>query len=304
MIKIDMKSKLGFLLTLIALLVLGFAVARFIKGRSPKEGELRVDSAPTVSVFLDNQHLGRTPFRSKVAAGEHTVKLVTDSATSPIAGWQGKVVIGSSLLTFINASLAESEFASAVDILWLEKISGKHSELSVITNPDGATVHIDDQTKGSTPLNLQDISMGDHNMTVTSPGFTTRTVKIKTAAGYKLIASLKLALFDGMTAEEATASATPSAQVKGMPTPTRKESASQKKTPAKPYAEIKETPIGYLRVRMEPTTTATIAGQVKPGEQYTILETEEDSKGTTWYEIVFDGTTKGWISSQYAEKVE
>ncbi|MBU1473089.1 PEGA domain-containing protein [Patescibacteria group bacterium] len=300
-----MKSKLGFLLTLIVLIGLGFAVVRLMKGRSPKEGELRVDSAPTVSVFLDNQHLGRTPFRSKVAAGEHTVKLVTDSATAPIAGWQGKVVISTSLLTFINASLAESEFASAVDILWLEKISGKHSELSVITNPDGATVHIDDQTKGSTPLNLQDISVGDHNMTVTSPGFATRTVKIKTAAGYKLIASLKLALFDGMTAEEATASATPSAQIKGTPKPTAKQEASQRQNPPpKPYAVIKETPIGYLRVRMEPTTVATIAGQVKPGEQYTILETKEDVKGTPWYQVVFDGTNKGWISSQYAEKVE
>lgn len=297
-----MKRKaVFFVILLIILLVIG-GIIKLITSRSPKEGELRVESTPTVSIFLDNKHIGRTPYKEKVQAGEYTIRLVSESTTGDVAPYQEKISVGANLLTYVNAVLSESELSSAVDILWLEKGVSSKPELSVITNPDGASVVVDDMTKGMTPITLQDLPAGDHTLTVTSPGFLTRTMKIKLTAGYKLIASMKLALSATGAADTATAS--PSA-IDTTPTPTLKAGtktatgSATTQTPAKPYVVIKDTPTGFLRVRMEPSTSATEAGRVNPGEKYHLFDEQ-----SSWYQIAFDGTNKGWISGQYAEKVQ
>mgnify|MGYP001613560994 CR=1 FL=1 len=301
-----MKRKLLFLLGIFLLLIVIGGFIKLLSSRSPKEGELRVESTPIVGVFLDNKHLGRSPLKEKLKTGEYTLRLVPESATSELAPWQGKISVGANLLTYVNAVLSDSELSSAVDILWLEKSVAKKPELSVITNPDGATVVVDDTTRGVTPLTMQDIDVGEHSLTIASPGFLTRTMKIKLTTGFKLIANLKLALSTiGGQPEEASVSA----EVSRTPTPTTKPGTTKSPTPTgattttsdpkKPYALILDTPTGFLRVRMEPSTAATEAGRVKPGEKYHI---SDEKSG--WYEISYDGTNDGWISGQYADKVE
>lgn len=297
-----MKRKVVFFGVLLLILLAIGGTIKLITSQSPKEGELRVESTPTVSVFLDNKHIGRSPYREKVAAGEYTIRLVPESTTGDIAPWQAKISVGPNLLTYVNAVLSESELSSAVDVLWLEKSVASKPELSVITNPDGASVVIDDVTKGITPITIQDLAVGDHTLTVTSPGFLTRTMKIKLTEGFKLIASLKLAL---STTGVSDTSATPSAGTSITPTPTLKAgtktatSSASTQTPPAPYATILDTPTGFLRVRMEPSTSATEAGRVNPGDKYHIFDEQ-----TGWFQISYDGTNKGWISSQYATKVQ
>lgn len=294
-----MKRKVIFFGVIIVILLVIGGTIKLIGTRSPKEGELRVESNPTVSIFLDNKHIGRSPYREKVKAGEYTIRLVPESTIGDIAPWQAKISVGANLLTFVNAILSESELASAVDVLWLEKSVAAKPELSVITNPDGASVVIDDATKGITPITISDLAVGDHNLTVTSPGFLTRTMKIKLTSGYKLIASLKLALSATGTSSD-TSGASQSA-ILTTPTPTLKAgtktatSSASTQTPPKPYVVIKDTPTGFLRVRMEPSTSATEAGRVNPGEMYHIF-----SEQSSWYQISYDGTNKGWISGTYA----
>lgn len=291
-----MKRKFGFFVILIVILLVIGGVIKLIVSRTPKEGELRVEASPNVSVFLDNKLLGRTPLREKVTAGEYTVRLVAESTTSEIPPWQSKITVGANLLTFINAVLSESELSSAVDVLWLEKSVAGKPELSVVTNPDGASVVLDDVTKGITPITVSDIPSGDHTLTVTSPGFLTRTMKVKLTTGFKLIASMKLALSAGGVPQPETTPA-----VGTTPTPSLKpgSTATSSATPQKPYAVIKDTPTGFLRVRMEPSTSATEAARVNPGEKYHIF-----SEQNSWYQISYDGTNKGWVSGQYADKVE
>lgn len=301
MISITMTRKLGFLVVLLGLVAAVIGLVKIWNGRTAKQGELRVESVPGASVFLDNKHMGRTPFRDKVQVGQYTIKIVPESGAQQVASWQGSITVGPTLLTYVNANLSESELASAVDVLWLEKISSKNVELSVTTNPDGATVLVDDQTKGVTPLSTTDMTPGDHVVTVTSPGFLNRTLKIKATAGYRVIANSKLALSAGSATPVASASPTPTGQPVSRVTPTVAPSAPD---PIKPFVIIKDTPTGFLRVRMEPTTGATEAAQVKPGEKYTILDNQKDAKGNTWYQIKYDSTNAGWISGQYAEKVE
>lgn len=294
----SMKRKVIFFVILLVILIGIGGTMKFVASRSPKEGELRVESTPSVSIFLDNKHVGRTPYREKIQAGEYAIRLVPESATANIAPWQGKISVGTSLLTYINAILSESELSSAVDLLWLEKSVSNKPELSVITNPDGASVVVDDVTKGLTPLTMQDLEVGDHALTVTSPGFLTRTMKIKLTSGYKLIASLKLAL-SATGASDVQDTTLPDENTTPTPVAKAASSASASASVQRPYITIDDTPTGFLRVRMEPTTSATEAGKVKPGETYHIFN-EQDG----WYQIAYDAANKGWVSGQYATKTE
>jgi hypothetical protein len=299
-----MKQKLFFLLGFVALVLVVVGTIRMIAGRGPKDGELKVDSQPSAAVFLNDKHIGRTPYKEKTAAGEYTVKIVPEGGVTQLASWEGKITIGQNLLTYVNADLTESELSSAIDVLWLEKITSNQSELVVTSNPDGASVLLDDETKGVAPLTIPAVSAGDHTLTVTSPGFVTRTIKIKTTAGYRLLGSIKLALFAGATptpeaSPSPTISGTPKVTPTGSPKVTPTKSASTVADPPKPFVIIKETPTGFLRVRMEPSTSASEAGRVNPGEKYTIFDTSG-----SWYQIKYNGTNEGWISGQYAEKVE
>jgi hypothetical protein len=247
---------------------------------------------------LDNKNIGRAPFRDKVTSGSYTVKLVPDSATAQISGWEGNIVVGPNLLTYVNADLSGSELSTAVDILWLEKISSKQSELSVTTSPDGATVSVDDITRGVTPISISDITPGDHTVTVSSVGFLSRTLKIRTTPGYKLITTMKLGLSSGGQIPVASVTATLAPTGKVPPTPKTATSSAQP-NPAKPYLVVKDTPTGFLRVRMEPATSATEAARVNPGDKFHI----EDSQNG-WYQIKYSGTNTGWVSGTYVDKIE
>jgi hypothetical protein len=298
-----MKRKIVFILVLLGLVALVAVVVELLTNRGPKQGELRVNSNPDATIFLDNKNIGRTPFPSeKYNAGSYTIKLVPDSTTTQLAPWEGQIVVGQGLLTYVNADLTESELSNAVDVLWLEKISSNQSELSVTTNPDGASLLVDDVTRGVTPISISDITPGDHAVTVSSVGFLTRTLKIRTTPGYKLIASMKLGLSSGTQIPEASPTATPAPAGKVTPVPKTATSSAQP-NPDKPYLVVKDTPTGFLRVRMEPGTNATESARVNPGDKFTILDTQIIS-ATDWYQIRYDGTNTGWVSGQYVDKVE
>lgn len=294
--RVVMKQKLGFLLALGGILLVVIGGLKFIGSRGTKQGVLKVNSSSTASIFLSNKHLGQTPYEEKVDVGDFSLKLVPESTVTPLATWEGSIKVAPSLLTYVNATLSESEFTSAIDVLWLEKISSKVSEVAITTNPDGATVALDGEMKGITPLSLTTVSPGEHTLTMTSPGFATRTVKLKANAGYKVNAIIKLAL---SPSSEVQPTATTTATTTGGPTPTPTKATSSTTNPPKPYAVIKDTPTGFLRVRLEPSTSSTEAARVNPGDKFTIFDEK-----TGWFQIKYEGTNKGWISSQYAEKVE
>jgi hypothetical protein len=197
---------------------------------------------------------------------------------------------------------------------------------------------IDDESKGITPLSLSDVSPGDHTLLVSSPGFDPRTIKIKITAGYKLTSSLSLALSPGQmlvnTPEEkeatpsTTIATTPSPTPKGAtptitktptPTPTVSKKTTPSPTPTKKLTttltsaptssssvkkvQIKETPTGFLRVRQDASTSSAEVGRVKPGEQYAVLDSKT-AGGVLWYKITYTETQDGWVSGEYAVKVE
>lgn len=298
-----MKQKIGFLIGIVLLFVAVGVIITAIRSRSPKQGELKIESQPSASVFLDDKHIGRTPIGKtsyKVNAGDYTLKITPDTEGVTLANFQEKIKISPNTLTYIDVSLSDSDLTTSSYVLWLEKMTGKKSELSVITTPDGANILLDDEPKGVSPMIVSDLTPGDHTLSVVSRGFITRTIKIKLNAGYRLIASIKLALGPGgaiVSEQTATPSGKPSSTTPtGSPKPTPKSISAD---PTKPYALIKDTPTGFLRVRSDAATSAGELARVKPGEKYSILDEKTD-----WFKIQLEATKSGWISSQYAQKVE
>lgn len=300
-----MKQKIGFLIAIVLLFIIVGIIITVIRSRSPKQGELKVESRPSASAFLNDKHIGRTPVGKtsyNVEAGEYTLKLTPDTGSQSLVPFQEKIKISPNTITYVDVSLSDSDLMTSSYVLWLEKMTGKKAELSVITTPDGANILLDDEPKGVSPLIISDLTPGEHILFIVSRGFIDRTIRIKLNAGYRLMASVKLALDPLGTGASSGQTATESAQPspKGTPTSTPKLSVTpQTSNISKPYVLIKDTPVGFLRVRTEGTTTSAELTRVKPGETYGLL----DEKGD-WYKIQLEATKSGWISSQYAQKVE
>ncbi|TSC54516.1 MAG: Uncharacterized protein LiPW31_52 [Microgenomates group bacterium LiPW_31] len=286
----------------LALILIGLIVKNKFFGR-PGPGALQISTTPKATVFIDGTQVGVTPFfDDKLKSGEHTVKLVPEATTDSLVSWEGKVNLTPGILTAINRNFATSEAFSSGEIIWLEKISSRDkSSLSVISTPDQAVVKVDSEPKGFSPVLVENLSPGSHQLIVGTPGYEERTISAKTVAGYKLIVNVQLAQkIEGI--EEAT----PSAETTS-PTPSPKATPSPKTTPKptvtppeKPYVLIKETPTGWLRVRMEPSASATEAAKVNPGEMFPYLNEEKSG----WYKIEYEEGKEGWVSGVYVELVK
>lgn len=282
-----MTRNLTLLILAIVILLAVFFAGRFILSRQsgPNAG-LKVTSLPTASIFIDSRNIGRTPFEDKLEPGEYTLKLIPEGSAEKAVTWQGKIKLTTSLLTYINRELGSSDLTSAGEILTLEKSQSRNIEITVLTTPAGATVKLDNVMQGTSPLTLKKVEPGDHTLEITAPGFIGRPLRIRTSSGYNLLANVQLAL----GREEA---ATPSGEV----APTRAPGATG--TPEKTSIIILETPTGFLRVRERPSTGAKEIGRAKPEQTFPLVEEQGG-----WYKIQFTSNQQGWVSSNYAKKVE
>lgn len=272
----------------------------FLSGCSLKKtpAALQINATPVVAnVFIDGKLLGKTPYQgSDWKESEVAVKLIPDSTTTPLASWEGKIKLTSGVLTLIERDFAVTENESSVEILTLEKIKDKKiSSLSVISDPDGSLITIDGEAKGFTPLLIDQIGVGDHQITIAKEGYVEKTVKAKTIAGFKLIVNVKLA--QKPESQTATASGTPMPTPKvGKVTPTTAPRVTS--LPGQKQVLIKDTPTGWLRVRMEPSTTATEAAKVNPGEKFPLIDEQSG-----WLKIEYEIGKEGWVAGQYATKI-
>jgi len=289
-----MKSKLIVLLMLI-LLFTGFVVVKyFVMDKQNAYGKLKIISSPTASIFINNMVIGKTPFEEKYKAGEYLLKLIPEGSATETASWNGKINVYKNALTYVNRELGSSDIFSAGEIFTTEKMkeppkNSNYGEIYVETEPQGAIVTLDNDEKGIAPLVLQDVTRGDHELSVFMPGFFRRTQKINVDSGYRVNASFKLALDQSQKQL---------AQVE-------KESTASAKS-AKTFVTINNNPQGWLRVREDASINATEEAKVKVGEKYEFLEEKEG-----WYKIKFndnkDGLvegnfTVGWVSKEYASK--
>lgn len=263
----------------VLLLGIGFFIKVFVlDGRGV--AALQVQSFPKADVFLDGNKAGQTPFKDeKLKPGEYSLKIAADSLE-----WSAKIKLYSDTITFVNRDLADPVENSGGEILTLEKLTdGKISEITVVSEPNGAIVKVDGKSAGTAPLTVSDVTPGDHEVGLSYPGYRDRFFRGRAVAGYRLNAAVQL----GKLAEDTTV-LTP------VPKP-----ATVSATIVKPYVTIKETPTGWLRVRFSPSTSATESGRVNPGDKFPLL-----SEQTGWVKIKLQNLTEGWVSDSYVEKVK
>lgn len=310
----DMKKKLGLLFVMLALFAGFIGVKFFFLDKQSTDGVLKVLSSPTTSIFINNNAIGKTPYEDKLKEGEYLLKLIPEGTATETASWQGKILISRNALTFVDRELGTSDLSSAGVIFNVTKMttkpqSGDQGEISVESDPDGAIVSLDNDEKGIAPLVLSNIPKGDHELSVSTPGFFRRSQKVNVEAGFRINAQFKLAQDPAFKKVEepspqASISATPAptgAKVtvtpkvtptgKVTPTPTGSKSGSVGST-----IVIADTPTGWLRVRTEPSVNASESAKVNPGESYKVLEEQSG-----WYKINYKGTSSGWISAQYTK---
>ncbi|MBU0619332.1 PEGA domain-containing protein [Patescibacteria group bacterium] len=276
---------------------------------------LQVTTTPQATVFIDGEHRGTTPFfNEELKPGEYTLKLVPESGEVLLSPWESRVSLSKSVLTVVNRTFGASEDESAGEMLTLEATSNKkQAEIVLVSRPDGAVVSLDGEPRGFAPMNLSDITEGDHFIIVSLPGYQEREIKAKTIMGYRLVISVQLGIEpvpemaeDGEatpSAEEATPSAKTTITI--TPSPTPKTSAEITDELERPFVEIDSPDIGWVRVRKNPCIAdgdpeCEEIAKANHGERYQLLDTDEAG----WYQIQYDISTQGWISGRYAEKYE
>ncbi len=288
-----MRKKLILFIVLLILFGAFIGVRYIILDAQNASGRVKILSSPSAGVFIDNVAVGKTPLEAKYKVGEFLLKLIPEGDATATASWQGKIKVYKNSLTYVNRELGSSDITSAGETFTANKMdkspsNPNYGEVYVETDPNGAIVYLDNDEKGVAPLILGDVLKGDHELSVFMPGFFRRTQKINVDAGYRVNASFKLSIDQSQQKPTDT------------PTPVQA-TASAKVAPGSTGVNkiiIKETPLGYLRVREEPTLNASVSGQVNPGEQFDILDEKEG-----WYKIKFTGK-EGWVSSQYSEKAK
>jgi len=278
-------KKILFIITPILLAIVIFVVIFIVVNKNTGKGALQVTSFPISKVYLDNRLIGQTPLRKfevndMITAGIHSVRLVP--LQGDLEAFEEKITITPSVLTVVDRTFGPGA-SSHGSVISLTPISDKKdAQLLIVSFPSKSQVFLDSNPSGASPLLLKNLTVSDHEIKLTKDGYKDKTLNIKTALGYKLEALV----FLGVNLTGATASALPSPSASPSPTPT----VSVK-------ILILNTPTGFLRVRESSSLAGAEVGRVSPGETYDLLD-----EVTGWYQIQLKDKTKGWVSSQYAQK--
>ena len=232
-----------------------------------KPAALQVTSTPESSIFLDGKHIGKTPFFSdQLKSGQYLLKI-----TASEASYVDKITLTGGTLTVINRELANNFLAQSGETLWLD--SGKRG-LFVSSLPSEADIMVDGRLIGKTPFLLEKIEEGEHKIALIKGGFINREFAIKASSKYQVVADVTLA---SEIAKNPQPSPVPVLSVENV--------------------RILATPVGFLRVRREPSLSAPEIGRVKTGDELEVVQETKD-----WVKVKFDGKF-GWISSQYTKKL-
>ena len=156
------------------LLILGVALSTVAVTRRytsaapppPPSGGLAVDTKPAgIKVVIDGQERGLTPLNLRLAAGTHEMALLNDSERHVVPL---NVVAGRDVSQYF-------EFAAPAPVRDTGAVS--------LTSDETGRVTIDGKARGTTPLVVSDLPVGDHSVTVTSEsGKAERTVRIEPGA--------------------------------------------------------------------------------------------------------------------------
>lgn len=269
-----MKKKLIVVfLALVGLGIVVISILLFLGAFKPQEAGILIESEPVSIVYINNKEVGITPYEVSLKPGEITIRIKPNQAEGQLLDdYETKINLEPGIKTIIKRVIKETEADSSGVVVSFEKINGEDGLITVVSVPDNAQVIIDGRVYGYTPLRVK-ISAGEHDLVISAEKYLEKSLPIRVVKGYKLTASVKLAKLNQTIPIE-------------FPVQVEK-------------IEILDTGTGFLRVREDSMLNSKEVGQVKPGEIYEILETNE--KGD-WYKIRVNGI-EGWVSGEFVKKI-
>lgn len=275
------KKIVKILIILIFVAGLGFLGLSYLA--SQKAGIL-VESVPSASVFINGEEVGKTPYKGAFKPGEITIRLIPEAFDKPLSPYEAKLTLTVGVKTVLRRTFGETIETSSGEQISYEKSGDKSASLAIVSIPDALALKVDGEPKGFTPIKLDNLSSGEHKITLSAPGYETREFSVLTRERYRLTCVVSLA----KTNE-------PVDVVKG----DTQEKQEEKKEEI--FVEILSTPVGFLRVREEPSTISKEVGRVEPGKKYKFIE--EDQK-SGWFKIEYAEGGQGWVSDEYAKVLD
>lgn len=284
-----MKRKL---LLLIAILLVASGLFLLMKViysfKEVGRGGLQVTANVQGKVFLNGNQIGNIPIRKlnqqdTIVTGNYELRIEPNNKA--LAAFTTRVRINSGVLTAVEKTFLPGSLGSSYT-LTLEKSSIQKPQIEITSIPDGALITIDSVDVGTTPYKSDSLSVSEHEIELQKEGFAKKTIRVKTVNNHRLVVATTLGTGELGSIPEITP--TTSIVPSTSPTPIIEEPIT---------VTILKTPNGFLRVRNGPGTNFGEVARVKTGEEYTIV----DEQGN-WYKISVDGSTEGWVSSQFAQK--
>ena len=264
---------------ILSVLLVSF-VLFFISGKiKPKKAGILIETTPSSTVFVNGVQVGKTPYSGTFDPGEINLKLVPDALDKPLVLFETRLLLSSGIQTVVKREFGETVDLSGGEIISFEKTGESKPAIAVVTDPDSAQISIDGKAYGFAPYKTSQVTASAHQVAVSLNGYAERMVNVKAISGYKLTLIVKLAKDVNKLEPTPTPAATPKPEVK---------------------VEILPTPNGFLRVREFSSTTSGEIARVNPKDQFILIEESEDK---SWYKIEYQTGQFGWISSQYAKKL-
>lgn len=264
-----MRRKIFSFVVFICLIILGFQLGKqFLPelfGIVPKGG-LKILASPNATVYLNGVEAGKTPFsEDNLNIGEYLVKLIAVDSS-----WQGKILLNKGTLSVINRNLAPNIASSSGESLILDSGEG----VTITSSPDESNIAVDGKLIGKTPLFISNLSPGAHFFTLSHDNYSSRRVDVILPKNLSLHINVDLSLV-GINEGKII-------------TPTV--ALVQK-------VVIKQTPLGYLRLRESPNINSKEVAQVSAGEELVVL-----SEAPGWVKVRLNNNLEGWVSVQYVQK--
>ncbi len=231
-------------------------------------------------MFVNGVRVGKTPYSGTFDPGEIDLKLVPDASDKSLIVFETRLLLSSGIQTVVKREFGETLDLSAGEIISFEKTGEGSPSIAVVTDPDSAQISIDGKAYGFAPYKTSQVTASAHQVAVGLNVYLERIVNVKVISGYKLTLIVKLAKDINKLEPTPVPTATPKPEVK---------------------VEILPTPNGFLRVRSAATIDSEEVFRVNPKDTFILIEESEDK---SWYKIEYQTSQFGWISSQYAKKLD
>jgi hypothetical protein len=246
----------------------------------PTTGTLSITSSPTgATVYVDGVSKGATSKTlSGVSAGTHTVRVVKSgyqeySETVRVTAGR-TTTVSASLIKNGASSLAPVVTTTTIPVTTTKTTAVPTGTLSIRSSPTGATVYVDDVSKGATSKTLSGVSAGTHTVRVVKSGYQEYSETVRVTAGRTTTVSASLI-------KNGASSLAPVVTTTTIPVTTTKTTA---------------VPTGTLSIRSSPTGATVYVDGVSKGITSKILSSV--SAGTHTVRVVKSGY------QEYSETVE